>query len=132
MQFQGIQHHFDLKNMEKLVEQGHQKWDQFVAEQFMPFRESVIGLFIDIGASKGASSEEEVVVISQHKEDKHEDLIQSSMNEKMGDNEPDHKIVTEPPMTQQTVFTVAVQDTVKEEKAGENEPVPEPTKKPEQ
>ena len=117
--------------MEKLVEQGHQQWEQFVAEQFMPFREIVIGLFIDIGASKGASHEEEVVVIPQHKEDKHEDLIQSSMNEKMDNNEADQKIVTEPPMTQQTMYTVAVQDTVKEEKSEENEPVPEANKKPE-
>ena len=120
---QGIQHHFEVKNLEALVKQGQEKWEQFVAEHWLPFRESVIALFINSDASKSTSEAEEVV-IPQYKED--QDLIQSSMNEKTDDNEPAHTVV-EPPVTQQTMYTVAAQDT--QENVETKTTVPEPPKK---
>ena len=118
-----------MKNLENLLEQGQQKWEWFVAENWMPFKESVIALFISPDAALSSTlaqeEEEEIVVIPQHKDV--EDLIQPSMK-KMDDNKPPP--VVEPPMTQQTMYTVAVQDTINDEHPKEN--VPEPSKKPEQ
>ena len=94
----------------------------------MPFKESVIALFISADAASSstlAQEEEEIVVIPQHKDV--EDLIQPSMK-KMDDNEPPP--IVESPMTQQTMYTVAVQDTINDEHAKDT--VPEPSKKSEQ
>ena len=109
-----------------MVEQGQQKWEWFVAQHWMPMQGSVIALFInpeDPTASSSTHEEVEEIIIAQPKEDV-EDLIQPSMK-KMDDNRPPTPIV-ESPMTQQTVYTVAEQDTISDEKATEN--VPEPSK----
>ena len=116
-------------NPQNLLEQGQQKGEWFVSEHWMPFKESVIALFISPDAAPSSTlaqeEEEEVVVIPQHKDV--EDLIQPSMK-KMDDNEPPP--IVESPMTQQTMYTVAVQDTINDEHAKDT--VPEPSKKSEQ